>query len=143
MEQPKWLLLSAGIKERKTERKSRNLRFFSLGMEAYPVEKAAESVKYITLHADFSEENQALTELLSCHGETVQLVQWDTYRKAYNKGKICEALVEVLDDGSGEAMEPMGVIIRFSCGQEQKAVLHSDVNGIGFTAENQEVEDNA
>lgn len=138
-EQPKWLLLSAGVTERKVERKSSNLQFFRLGEEAYPNLEMKNTVKLIDLLIDLDENDEAQQEILAAHGEIVKIVQWDKSKKFDNKGEICDSLVEIIDDGSGLAKEPMRVKVRFFCGSEYDAEMASSVNGMNFTLKNKEV----
>jgi len=140
-EQPKWLLLSKGVRERTVSRNSRKIRFYALGSEEYPKEEVEDSVKVISFLLDISEDDEAQREILACHGETVYVVDWILSKNTDNYGKICEATVEVSDDGSGKAEEAMRAEIRFLCGKEQEAEMISGVNGVSFTAKNKEVSD--
>ncbi len=138
-EPPKWQLLSCGLLQRNVSTNSRKIRFYALGQEQYPKEEVQNTVKVLTFLLDYAEADQAQQEILQCHGETVSIVQWELAKNGESKGKICDALVEVLDDGSGGAMEPVAMELRFTCGWEQDAEIVDTVNGISFTVKKKEV----
>lgn len=141
-EQPKWLLLNHGVFQRKVSKNSEKIRFYPMGSEQYPQEEVQSTVKLISLQLHLSADDEAQQEILAADGRSVSIVQWDSSKKSQNNGKICEALVEVVNDGSGLSQEPMEAEIRLHCGPEQDAEMQSGVNGLYFTAKNKEVSAN-